>query len=836
MTRLQIALLIAGISLVAYAGADERVQQTFSIDVPSQPLDTALNQLAEQTKMQFVLYSQEGKGITAPRITGTLTAEEALSRMLSNTGLSFTHLDEHTIAIRAKDSTSTLLPRPIEGSSPDIEQTPQKEPVRLEEVVVTAQKKTELLLDVPVAVSVLNGVNLADNGQVLLADYASYIPSLQVTPRNGGNEAIQIRGISTLTVGGLINPTVAVAVDGVPYGGSWNYSFAGGIPDIDPGDLARVEVLRGPQGTLYGSDSLGGLINFVTVDPSTAGFSGRVEAGTNSVHNGAEPGYNFRGSLNVPISEHLAVRASAFTRQDPGYVDNPVLGIKGINEGHDSGGRLGLLWRASDTVSLKLSALYEDATLDGESAIDVPTTGYPKTLGLGELEQNAAPGTGISARITQAYSAILNLKLGDINVTSTTGYNINQRAQNLDYTDFFSTTTAPNYGTPDSINSFFVRNNKFDQELRAASSIGARADWLLGGFYTTERTTDTSLATAVEPISGAGRGVYYINAAAATLNEAAIFGDLTLHVLPRFDLQVGARESFIHEDEADVSNGLLENNVPVTESLPKTHATAFTYLVTPQYKVSADVLAYMRFSSGYRPGVPNFPAANGQPLPASAGPDMTYNYELGIKGSLLDHRLIIDASAYYIDWRNIQLPLFSQQAGSGYTSNAGGAKSDGLEVSLEARPISGLTLSGWISWDQAVLLSSLPSSSPSVANAGDRLPDSPRFSGFFATNYEFPLASGVRGFLGGAVSYVGDRQGDFAGANYDGAHARENFPSYAKLDLRAGAKYNDWTINFYANNVGDKRAILSSGAGSGLPYVRYFITPRTVGVNVIRAF
>ena len=137
------------------------------------------------------------------------------------------------------------------------------------------------------------------------------------------------------------------------------------MPDFDPGDLQRIEVLRGPQGTLYGASSVGGLVNFVTVDPSLAGVSGRLEAGGNSVQNGSELGYTFRGSVNVPLSSDFAVRASAFTRQDPGYIDDPVLGLKGVNEDRASGGHLAALWQPSETFSLKLSALYQTITGNG---------------------------------------------------------------------------------------------------------------------------------------------------------------------------------------------------------------------------------------------------------------------------------------------------------------------------------------------------------------------------------------------------------------------------------------------------------------------------------------
>ena len=180
-------------------------------------------------------------------------------------------------------------------------------PNALQEVVVTAQKREEHLLDVPIPVSVVDTSSLTVNNQVKLTDFYSEVPGLSIAPSTMSSQTISIRGLTTGAVGsGPPNPSpiVAVTVDGVPYGG------AGGgdqlVPDFDPGDLQRVEVLRGPQGALYGASSVGGLVNFVTVDPSLAGVSGRLEAGGNSVQNGSELGYTFRGSVNVPLSSDFS--------------------------------------------------------------------------------------------------------------------------------------------------------------------------------------------------------------------------------------------------------------------------------------------------------------------------------------------------------------------------------------------------------------------------------------------------------------------------------------------------------------------------------------------------
>lgn len=187
-------------------------------------------------------------------------------------------------------------------------------------VLVTAEKREEVLLDVPVPVATLPGDTLAENNQVRLRDYFAEVPGINVMPSYVAQQNVSIRGITT---GGGSTPTVGFTIDDVPFGAS-SGSHGDHVPDLDPGDLERIEVLRGPQGTLYGADSMGGLVKYVTVDPSTEGITGRLDTGLSNVSHAGQPGFNVRASANVPLSDKLAFRVSGFRRQDPGYIDNPI--------------------------------------------------------------------------------------------------------------------------------------------------------------------------------------------------------------------------------------------------------------------------------------------------------------------------------------------------------------------------------------------------------------------------------------------------------------------------------------------------------------------------------
>jgi outer membrane receptor protein involved in Fe transport len=270
---------------------------------------------------------------------------------------------------------------------------------------------------------------------------------------------------------------------------------------------------------------------------------------------------------------------------------------------------------------------------------------------------------------------------------------------------------------------------------------------------------------------------------------------------------------------------------PVINPLIHTTDSPFTYLVTPELKVSSDLMVYARVASGYRAGGPNTTAAIFD-LPPRFAPDTTTNYEIGVKGSTPNHKLSFDASLYYIDWKNIQLSLVDSSNGQTYFTNGSHAKSEGLEISAEARPLSGLTINGWIALDDAVLTQRLPATASVYGASGDRLPYTAPFSANLSLEQRIPITSELTGFLGADASYVGQRDGPF---NSFGV-PRQNLPSYVKTDLQARFEYNEWTINLFANNVMNTRGVISGGRGTLLPYAFTYIEPRTVGLSVAKKF
>jgi iron complex outermembrane recepter protein len=724
-----------------------------------------------------------------------------------------------TAALMAFASTTASLAQQAEGPAV----ADQSRDSSLAEIVVTAQKRTELLLDVPLPVTAISTQDLAQNNQTRLADFYAQVPGLSIAPSaEASTQILSIRGLSNVAG----NPTVGVTIDDMPLGSLGGGGNAAG--DIDPDMLASIEVLRGPQGTLYGASSMGGLIKYVTADPTMDAVSGRMSLGTESIYNAANLGYSARSSVNLPVTGDLAMRFSGFTHFDPGYIDNVLLGEEGVNSSRSSGGQATVLWRPEETFSIKLNALYQNVQAHGANDSDlVPGAGY--------LKQINAIGAGPSSRTVEAYWADIKANLGFFDVTSITGYNRTTNNDSFDYSGtlgqvysfLYGVTGGPAFETADTF--------KFSQEVRLTKTVD-QFDFLLGGFYTHEATSYDVNLYAEDPITGVQAAHFLNSTMPSRYNEYAGFANVTYHVTDQFILQAGARKSEIKQS-SDVdyigpyAEIVLQNPTPsVFQPTERANGSPFTYLGTAQYKFTPDFNVYTRISSGYRAGGPN-PDIPG--VPNHFQPDTTTDYELGTKGSLLSHRLSFDVSLYYIDWKNIALNLVAPPTNY-YTGNAGGAKSQGLEISVEGKPTAGLKLSGWVDFDEAVLTKTFPPDAVAAGTygvAGDPLPNSARFTGNLSADQSFPLVRGIDGFVGGTVIYVGDRRDALTDSP-----VRQDLPPYAQTDLRAGAKWNTWTVNLFATNVTNRQGLISGGLGHIVPYSFFYIQPRTVGLNVSTSF
>jgi outer membrane receptor protein involved in Fe transport len=709
--------------------------------------------------------------------------------------------------------------------------TPQRQAATdLTTVVVTANKRSERLQDVAMAVSAVSGNQLERETAVNFLDYATRVPGLNVISSGQGRTQLVLRGITSGS--GQPNSTVGTYIDDVPFGSSTVYA-AGSVltPDIDPADLERIEVLRGPQGTLYGSNTLGGLVKFVTTPPDSTHTYGRVRAGASSVEDGGT-GSDVHAMVNLPLAvDKLALRVNAYERHDPGYVDNVTTGKKDVNRARVSGGRAQLLWTPSDRVSLRLSALAQNLDSDEAGLVgggaDVDASLKPI---YGDLKQARPPASGLFTLKYRLYDASLNADLGAAKLFSSTSYGTLDMNSRSDVTPVFGPLLNPLLGLPNGGYSLVnpMTLDKFTQELRLQSPEEQVLEWRVGVFYTREKTTAHQNVNSFDVTTGDPIALPVVLAdlsmGPAIFTEWATYGDVTWHVTPRFSVLVGARYTHDRTTYEQNGDGLL---VGATAFTIRGSDQPFTYLFNPSFKFSDDLMIYGRVASGFRPGGPNVGVPPGLGAPLTFGPDKLVNYELGLKSTTLEGRMTFDVSAFYIDWSQIQLTVVS--GGIGFMGNGGKASSQGVEAAWQYTPVSGLLLSANASWTDAKLDADTPPGLFGYKN--DALPYVPKWNANVGVDYDFPLASGWSGFVGASYRYVGERKTDFVAA----PGPRMDVPDHDGIDLRAGVNRGSWTFKAYVKNLTNERGIASLTAETGdphaSPFAAVYVQPRTVGIS-----
>jgi outer membrane receptor protein involved in Fe transport len=488
-------------------------------------------------------------------------------------------------------------------------------------------------------------------------------------------------------------------------------------------------------------------------------------------------------------------------------------------------------------LSWKLGAFVQQSRGGGTDDVDLGP-------GLGPYDQNYVAGAGPFQRESQLYTSSLKYKVGTFELTSVTGFIWTGFHDSFDgttdglvpYAEYGIPGTGFNgFGEAGLVQPETAHSSSFSQEIRASTQIGQIVDVLLGGFYNYAYGVYGQNLLSTNPATGAVAGDFSFIGFGSAARSYAGFANLTFHVTDQFQVQVGGRQEYDYTysygtDFAGPGNPEFGIATPALTVLPAPNGRSqkFTYLVTPQYKFSPDFMVYARVATGYAPGQAN-PSDPG--IPPDSKPDTVIDYEVGTKADLLDHRLTFDASVYHIKHDNIQQGLFSEEAKLYYYGNSGSARSDGLELSSELRPVTGLSVAGWVAFNESKL-TDIPASSGLATYLGQALPFSPKWSGNLSIDQDFPVGASVTGFAGAAVTYLGSREDAFTGGGQD----RLVFPAYTKTDLHAGAKYGDWTVRLYANNVTNRRGIINGGPSTLIPNSYYFITPRVIGLQVTRKF
>jgi outer membrane receptor protein involved in Fe transport len=705
----------------------------------------------------------------------------------------------------------------------------------VQRIIVTANKREQAAIDVPASVSAVAGERLTLGGAARIEDFAAQVPGLAIIEVTRGQTSVVLRGISTGA--SQATPSTAHYIDEAPVGSVNAYAFGGTLtPDLDPSDLQRVEVLKGPQGTLYGAGAVGGLLRYVTIAANADRFSGVVSVGGNKVSDGSY-GSNERIALNIPLAkDSLGLRVSAFNRNEAGYIDNPRDGQADVNKANTRGGRIALDWKIDADWSIKTWALTQELKADGYGTEDV-------------LAPNLTPLSRPLERVTyipepqdmslDVANTTVKGRVGNFELVSSTTWQDSVSRTRQDASSANTDLLHVVFGVPglgaevDDL----VKTGRWSQELRARSSaFGDKLDYDVGLFWTRENSTLS--ATSPSPFVMATGAPLPLPPLADDLivsryEEYSLFGNATYAVTPHFDLLAGARFSNDqqHFDQDYKPSLVTPVAVNVVQDVTKQNSS---WMLGARYMAGPATAVYARVATGYRPGGPSaLPPGilpGGKP---SFEPDTLTSYELGFKSEFLGGKASIEAAVFAIDWRDIQIQTTAPTATLSYAYfvNGGSAKSKGAEATLIYVPMSGLTLRANGAYTDARLSSDAPSAG---GLSGDEMPFTPKWSGSLGADYKFALAS-TPAWVGMTVNYTGERRSDFS------QRKAVDVPSYKTLNINAGVDVDQMRFSLYVRNLANDRGINYAAPNgdqftglnpSGNPFVASIVQPRTIGMDV----
>lgn len=725
----------------------------------------------------------------------------------------------------------------------------------IQEIVVTAQKRVENLQDVPIAITAF-GTEKLDELQVTdFDDYARYLPSLSYQTSGPGGSNVYFRGVAS---GEVANhsaslPSVGTYLDEQPI------TTIQGALDIHIYDIARVEALAGPQGTLYGASSQAGTIRIITNKPELGKFYGGADLELNTVAHGGQ-GYIGEAFINAPISDNMAVRVVGWYKKDAGFIDNipgtlnfPSSGIafdnapfveKDYNDVETYGGRAALKIDLDDNWTLTPQVM-------GQKQVSHGT--FAQESGLGELQVQQFNPERFDDRWYQA-SMTIEGKIGSFDLTYAGSYlkrTVRGQSDYADYAYFYDKLFGSgefiydNMGNPINPNQYIVSTDRFTKqshELRLASPGENRVRFIGGLFYQVqkhniEQNYVIDGLADVLTVTGTDSDIWYTKQIRKD-RDYAIFGELAADVTDKLTVTLGARIFRYNNTlvgffgysagyssrtgEAACFGPPIVGGSPCTNLDKGTKDTDFTHRINLTYKFNDDVLLYGTVSRGFRPGGINRRGS----LPPYQ-PDFIDNYEIGLKSTLFDRRVRFNMAVYQLNWTGIQLSFLGAN-GLTEIRNAGDARIRGAEMDLTVKPFGGLTLSAGGSYNDAKITKDfckfanlefdctipgpditgpdgdpdgIPDDNEQLAPAGTRLPITAKFKGNIVARYDFALGGGLDAHLQAGVVYEGRRTSDLRLVE---RAITGNLPAYTTVDISAGVSSDRWSLQLFARNLFDK--------------------------------
>jgi iron complex outermembrane receptor protein len=687
-----------------------------------------------------------------------------------------------------------------------------QETTTLAEITVTARKRAESLQDVPFAISARTEEALRQAGAQNIEDVSRNIAGLTVQNLGPGQSQVGLRGISA----GKIDRDLAGIKEQVGvYMDESVISLSLFTPDLDLYDLNRVEVLRGPQGTLFGSGSLAGTVRYISNQPELGDDYGSAEVGFNAVDNGGD-GYDARAMMNFAMGDRVAMRLVGYYADLPGYIDAIRPGGEvedDVNSGTRAGGRLAFRFEPTDNIAITPRIIYQDVKIDGFNREDVwnflanPFTTTQPAVTIGEREQYTQFRERFEDRF-ELGDLTMEFDLGPVVLTSVSSYSERDILVSRDASQLTGSVTY-DFGNASGIpaTTAEIRANSnlrdtteleiFTQELRLASDTDGRIQWLLGGFYSDIKRdygqtlpTPGSDATYLRiwdpficPATGQPAGCTlnmgspsnspFFSEIPYDFKQAAAFAEVTLDITERFSATLGGRYYDFDEDRVLFFGGPFADSDGLpdepTNGPGSTTDEGFLPRILLSYSASDNVLLNAQAAEGFRLGGINDPlnvalcslddlaTYSGRPTFDS---ETLWNYELGAKIGFADGRGQFNIAAFYADIEDLQVPALAGTCSSRIAINTPEAHSTGVEVELTAAPTDRFDFGISATYTESVIDSTVTSVTGDVLagiEEGNRLPSVPEFQLSANATYSWPFTASVDGFITGVYQHVGSR-------------------------------------------------------------------------------
>ncbi len=754
-----------------------------------------------------------------------------------------------------------------------------------QEIIVTATKRASTIQEVPFSVNAQTEEDIRRTGATNLEDLSRNVAGLSIQNLGPGQSQVGIRGVSA---GQIVRDQPGVKEQVGVYLDESVISLSLFTPDLDLFDLNRVETLRGPQGTLFGSGSVGGTIRYITNQPKLGEFSGVVEGNLNTVTDG-EIGGHGKGAVNIPLGDKAALRIVGYYTEYGGFIDALREGgsiDEDVNSGSRAGVRVALRLEPTDNIVITPRVIYQDTNTDGFNRQEVfnlyanPFTTTRPAVTFDERQQFLQLDEEFDDE-TLITDATVEVGLGAVDLTSITSYTDRSILVSRDASALTGSVSV-DLGFPDA--GVLLPSNlrdttdvqQFTQELRLSSNGDGRWQWLVGAFYAdTQRdyaqrlptpgydvVTDATLGagTAAGAANGYGPDSPYNADLPYDLQQIALFGEATFDVTDKLSLTAGGRYYDFEEERTFTSGGLFSNG---DDQVDKTDSNGITPRVLVNYAVNDAVSVNGQISQGFRLGGVNDPLNVPLCTPEDEAifggfqgydDETLWNYETGVKVST--GTTTFNAAAFYTDITDLQVTLDAGSCSSRISFNVPEAHTAGVEFEVSTQPTEGLELSLAGTLLEAEFDSTVRDGDGNILGGleeGNRLASVPEIQLAAAATYSFPLNLGSKsseGFVTASIQHIGDRYtqpsdqvagaGDFdSGLPFGGAPGTDvtvvdlKLDAYQVINLNAGIDFDSWSILAYINNLADENAALAFDRERGGRARLGFHTnqPRTFGLT-----